>query len=88
MNKHSIGEKKNSNNYKRILRVMRITVFLFFFGIMFSYASTSHSQETELSLHLKSTTIKDACKEIESQTGLVFVFADKSKYPRKQQIYQ
>lgn len=79
MNKHSIGEKKNSNNYKRILRVMRITVFLFFFGIMFSYASPSHSQETELSLHLKSTTIKDACKEIESQTGLVFVFADNAE---------
>ena len=76
MNKHSIGKKIYSNNYKRILRVMRITVFFFFFGIMFSHAVTSHSQETELSLHLKSTTIKEVCKEIEKQTGLVFVFAD------------
>lgn len=79
MNKHSIGKKKYSNNYKRILRVMRITVFLFFFGIMFSHAATSYSQETELSLHLKSTTIKEACKEIENQTGLVFVFADNAE---------
>lgn len=79
MNKHSIGKKKNSNNYKHILRVMRITAFLFFFGIMFSHATTSHSQETELSLHLKSTTIKEACKEIENQTGLVFVFADNTE---------
>lgn len=79
MNKHSIGKKKDSNNYKRILRVMRITVFLFFFGIMFSHAATSHSQETELSLHLRSTTIKEACREIEKQSGLVFVFADNTE---------
>jgi TonB-linked SusC/RagA family outer membrane protein len=58
---------------------MRITVFLFFFGIMISNAATSHSQETKLSLNLKSTTIKEACKEIEKQTGLVFVFADNTE---------
>lgn len=79
MNKHSIGKEKNANNYKCILRVMRITVFLFFFSIMFSHAATSHSQEAKLSLHLKSTTIKEACKEIEKQTGLVFVFADNTE---------
>ncbi|MDR2816487.1 MAG: carboxypeptidase-like regulatory domain-containing protein, partial [Proteiniphilum sp.] len=58
---------------------MRITMFLFFFGIMFSHAFTSHSQETKLSLHLRSTTVKEACKEIENQTGLVFVFADNTE---------
>lgn len=79
MNKHSIGGKNNTNNYKHILRVMRITVFMFFFSIMFSHAATSHSQEIALSLHLKSTTIKEACKEIEKQTGLVFVFADNAE---------
>lgn len=76
MNKHSIGKKKNTNNYKQILRVMRLTLSMSFLSIMFSYATTSHSQETELPLHLKSTTIKEACKEIEKQTGFVFVFAD------------
>ncbi|WP_232001501.1 STN domain-containing protein [Proteiniphilum saccharofermentans] len=58
---------------------MRITVFLFFFCIVFSHAATSHSQEAKLSLHLKSTTIKEACKEIEKQSGLVFVFADNTE---------
>lgn len=49
---------------------------MFFFSIMFSHAVTSHSQETKLSLHLKSTTIKEACREIEKQSKLMFVFAD------------
>jgi TonB-linked SusC/RagA family outer membrane protein len=43
---------------------------------MFSQAATSYSQETTLALRLHSTTIKQACKEIEKKTGLVFVFAD------------
>lgn len=73
MNKHSIGVK-NSNKY--ILKVMRITVFFFFLSIMFSQASTGFSQETKLSLNLKATSIQEACKEIEKQTGLLFVFAD------------
>ncbi|RNC67126.1 SusC/RagA family TonB-linked outer membrane protein [Proteiniphilum sp. X52] len=32
-----------------------------------------------LSLNLKATTIKEACKEIEKQTGFVFVFADNTE---------
>lgn len=76
MNKHSIFWEKNTNKYKHILRIMRIIAFMFFFSIMFSHATTSHSQDTKISLHLKSTTIKEACKEIEKQSGLVFVFAD------------
>ena len=79
MNKQSIGKEKNSNYIQRILKIMRITVFLFFFCIVFSHATTSHSQEAKLSLHLKSTTIKEVCKEIEKQTGLVFVFADNTE---------
>lgn len=73
MNKHSIGGK-NTNKY--ILKVMRITVFLFFLSVMFSQAATGYSQETRLSLHLNATSIREACKEIEKQTGLLFVFAD------------
>lgn len=75
MNKHSIGAK-NTNNYRNILKVMRITTFFFFLSIMFSQAATSHSQETRLSLHLNATTIKEACEKIEEQSGLLFVFAD------------
>lgn len=76
MNKHSIGEKKNTNNHQFILKVMRIAVFLFFFSIMFSHATISHSQETKLSLHLKSTTIKEACQKIENNSDFIVVFSD------------
>ena len=79
MNNNYIGEKKSPNNSKHILRIMRITVFLLFLSIMFSHAATSHSQEAMLSLELKSTTIREACREIEKQTGLLFVFADNTE---------
>lgn len=79
MNKHSFGEENNPNISERILRIMRVTMFLFFLSIMFSHADTIHSQEMKLSLHLKSTTVQEACREIENQTGLVFVFADNTE---------
>jgi type II secretory pathway component GspD/PulD (secretin) len=53
---------------------------------MFSHAATSYSQEAELSLHLKSTTIKEACEEIEKQTGLVFVFADNTEEATERKV--
>lgn len=77
MNKHSIGKDKTPNNKsKRILGIMKVTVFLLFLGIMLSRAETNHSQEVNLSFRLQSTSIKEACKEIEKQTGLLFIFAD------------
>lgn len=79
MNKHDIGEKKNPNNYKHILRIMRITMFLLFSTIMFSHAAIGYSQEAKLSLHLNSTSIKEICREIEKRTGLMFVFADNAE---------
>lgn len=79
MNKDSIGKEKKSNCIQHTLRIMRITVFLFFFSIMLSHAATSHSQETKVSLNLKATTIDEACKAIEKQTGFVFVFADNTE---------
>ena len=77
MNKHSIGNKKTTNNYKCILRVMRITVFLFFLSIMFSQASTSYSQA--FSFNLSSKSIKEVCKEIERNSDYIFVFSDNSE---------
>lgn len=86
MNKDYIGKKKDSNTFKHIIRVMKITVFLFFFSVMLSHASTSHSQEMEISLNMRSTTLKEACKEIENQTGLVFVFADNAEGALNQKV--
>lgn len=44
MNKYSIEREKTFNKIKHILKIMRITLFLLFFGIFFSQAATSYSQ--------------------------------------------
>lgn len=77
MNKHSIGEKKNTNNYKQVLKVMKITLFLLFCSIMFSQATTSYSQD--FTFNIKSSSIKEVCKEIERNSDFIFVFSDNSE---------
>lgn len=79
MSKNSIEGTRNLDNLKHVLKVMRTTVFFFFFSIMLSLAAVSHSQEIKLSRDLKSYTIAEACKLIEKETGFVFVFADNSE---------
>ena len=77
MNKHSIGEKKGSNKFKHTVRIMRTTLFILFCSIMFSQAATSYSQV--FTFNLKSTSIKEVCKEIERKSDFIFVFSDNSE---------
>ncbi len=74
MNKYPV-EKELFNINKSVLKIMKITLFFLFFGFMVSYAADSYSQETKLSLNLKSTTIREVCKEIEEKSDYKFVFA-------------
>lgn len=75
MNIYSIGGRNPVNNFKYALKIMRITLFLLFFGIIYSQAATSYSQGVELTLNLKSTSIKEVCQEIEKQSDFRFIFA-------------
>jgi TonB-linked outer membrane protein, SusC/RagA family/TonB-dependent outer membrane receptor, SusC/RagA subfamily, signature region len=77
MNKYSIGEKKNPNNFKCVLKIMKTTLFLLFCSIMFSQAATSYSQV--FTFNLRSTSIKEVCKEIEKSSDYIFVFSDSSE---------
>ena len=77
MNKHSIGEKKSSNKFKHTVRIMRTTLFILFCSIMFSQAAISYSQV--FTFNLKSTSIKEVCKEIERNSDFIFVFSDNSE---------
>lgn len=74
MNKYAI-EKVFLNNYKHVINIMRITLFLLLFCTLFTHATNSFSQEMELTLHLKSVSIEEACKEIEKRSDYRFVFA-------------
>ncbi len=75
MNKNPIGGIIPLNKYKHVLKIMKATLFFLFFSILFSQAANSFSQETEFTLHLKSTTIKEVCKELERKSDYRFVFA-------------
>ncbi len=79
MNKYSIGRRKPVNNFKHTLKIMRITLFFLFFGILFSQAANSYSQETSITLHLKSASIKEICEEIEKKSDFRFIFAGNAK---------
>lgn len=77
MNKYFIGEKKNPNIFNYVPKIMRTTLFLLFCSILFSQAATSYSQV--FTFNLKSTSIKEACKEIERNSDYIFVFSDNSE---------
>ncbi|WP_352422557.1 SusC/RagA family TonB-linked outer membrane protein [Proteiniphilum sp.] len=79
MNKYSIERGKPDNNFKYALKIMRITLFFLFFGILFSQAATGYSQDVELTLNLKSASIKEICEEIEKQSDFRFIFAGNAK---------
>ena len=76
MDKQCIRGKASSNKLKRSINIIRISAFFICFSVMASFASNSFSQEIKLSLALKSTSIKDVCKEIESKIDYIFVFSD------------
>lgn len=79
MNKHIDKEGVCPNNYEHFFKIMRTTIFLLFFSVLITQASNSYSQETKLSLRLKSASIKDICKEIEAKSDYIFVFSDNTK---------
>src|SRR5690554_4934779 len=79
MNKYPIEGEKPVNNFKHALRIMRITLFFLFFGILFSQAANSYSQETSFTLHLKSASIKEICEEIEKKSDFRFIYAGNAK---------
>ena len=74
MNKSSIEETGYLNNLKHVLKIMRITLFLLFFCILFSSASNSYSQK--ITIKSGTTSIKRVCEEIEKNSEYIFVFSD------------
>lgn len=75
MNKYSIEGEKPVNNLTRIMKVMRITLLFLFTGILFCQAKSGYSQGAELSLELRTASIKEVCEEIEKKSDYRFIFA-------------
>ena len=72
-----IGRTKPPNVSKRIRKIMRVYLLIFFSAITLSHAASGFSQE--ITLKMKTTSIRKVCKEIESKTDYYFVFADNAE---------
>ncbi len=77
MNNNSIEETRHLDDLKHVLKIMRTTICLLFFSIMFISASNSFSQG--LIDRLEAASIKEVCKEIEKNSDFIFVFSDASE---------
>ena len=62
---------------KHVLKIMRTTLFLLFFCVLFSSASNSYSQK--ITIKSGTTSIKEVCEEIEKNSDYIFVFSDESE---------
>jgi TonB-linked SusC/RagA family outer membrane protein len=72
MNKST--NEANPLKFTNFIKIMKLTLFFLFFSILLSQATNTFSQETEFTLHLKSATIKEVCKEMEKSSNYRFIF--------------
>jgi len=79
MKKYIIKRLSSHDKFHQTMKIMRITSFFLFLNVLFIHAGTIFSQETKLTISLQSTTIKEACKQIERQSSYIFVFSDNTE---------
>jgi TonB-linked SusC/RagA family outer membrane protein len=60
--------------FTKIFRIMRISAFFLFIGILQVFASESYSQATRLTLSMSNTTIQQVLEEIEAQSEFYILF--------------
>lgn len=71
---------------RNLLFVMKLTFLAFFLGLM-SLSASTYSQKTKLSLDLKTVSIAEVLKSIESQSEFVFIYENEAlKFDKKVSI--
>ncbi len=73
MKKNSIREAM-PYSLKKILKTMRLTLFIYLVGIVQVFALNSYSQQTKLNLNMKNTKLGTVLDEIENQSEFYFLF--------------
>ncbi|MCY1718965.1 TonB-dependent receptor [Prolixibacteraceae bacterium Z1-6] len=61
----------------KLIKIMKLTTFLFFFAIAQVFAVSSYSQVTRLSLDMENVTVKDVLFEIEDNSEFYFIYSNK-----------
>ena len=62
---------------KKIIKIMKLSGFLFLLTVLQVWAVDSYSQRTKLTLDLKNVTVEDALKTIEDQSEFFFLYSPK-----------
>lgn len=62
---------------QKVLRIMKLTIFLLLLSIISVFASKTYSQTKELTLIMKNSTIKEVLKNIEAQSEFYFMYSEK-----------
>ncbi len=75
MKKKLLKDTYYKHGIQRLLRTMKITVFLLFIGFC-QLSATTYSQNTKLDLSLKEVTLREVFEAIEKQSDLRFLFRD------------
>lgn len=61
------------SHFKRLLLIMKLTIFLIFSGLM-TVSASIYSQATKLTLDLNGVSVQDVFKQIEAQSEFVFIY--------------
>src|ERR1035437_9139193 len=70
------GCEKNVH-LRKIWMIMKLTMFLFFLGIVQMMASEAYSQTTKLTLQLKDVAVKQVLAQIEDESEFFFLYNSK-----------
>src|ERR1035437_7164511 len=62
--------------YAHILRIMKVSIFLLLICVSNVFAYSSYSQNTQLTIHLKSGTMRQLFDEIQKQSEFIFFYKD------------
>lgn len=62
---------------QKVLRTMKLTIFLLLLSIISGFANDSYSQTTVLNLKLDNSTVKEVLKSIEEQSEFYFMYSAK-----------
>jgi TonB-linked SusC/RagA family outer membrane protein len=62
----------------KLLKAMRLTLFVIVMSVVQIFAATTYSQETRLSLNLKNTSIRNVLEQIENRTEFYFIYNAKA----------
>ena len=62
---------------QKVLRAMKLTIYLFLFSVMSVFAGKTYSQTKGLTIDLKNSTVKEVLQNIETQSEFYFMYSEK-----------